>query len=463
MNKPLMNIGELAELLGGAQVRGSPRIGFTSVAIDTRTIEPKGLFFAIKGERDGHDFVQAAADANAAAAVVSHPVPVSIPQIIVPDPRQALLNSASIWRRRFEIPVIAIAGSNGKTTTTQMILSILKERYDQGHWVGTQGNLNNELGVALSLWRLRPEHEIAAFEVGMNHIGEMASIVSAIAPTISTVTNTMRDHQQFLASLEDTAKENGEVFVQLPRSGVAVINARDPFEHQWRLQAGNRRIVTFGTDGSDVFAGSRNGTNFILYTPVGNVAINLPIPGAHNVNNAVCAAAVMFARGIDPIDIKKGLENFSPVSHRGEVKKLKDGSVIIDDSYNANPDSMIAAVGLLVEYGHMPTIFVMGDMAELGAQSPQAHREIGEFAKTSGVKELFCLGNRTMDASEAFGEGARHFETREELLRALLEQLEKEPHAILFKASNFMRLYQVADALRQEIGKKETENKKDNS
>ncbi len=458
MDQTLMSIGELAELLGEAQIKGASQIRFSSVAIDTRKIQPRGLFFAIKAERDGHDFVQAAADADAAAAVVSHMVPVSIPQIVVKDPKEALLRSAQLWRKKFEIPVVAVAGSNGKTTTTQMILSILKERYEQGHWVGTKGNLNNELGVALSLWTLRQEHEIAAFEVGMNHIGEMASIVSAIAPTISTVTNTMRDHQQFLASLQDTATENGEVFAQLPRSGVAVINAADPFENIWKIQAGNHRIVTFGTDGSDVYAGKIGEDGFILYTPVGNIPIKLAVPGVHNINNAVCAAAVMFARGIDPVDIKRGLESFRAVSHRGEVRRLCDGSIVIDDSYNANPDSMIAAVKLLAEYRSLPTIMVMGDMAELGAQSPQAHREIGELAKSNGIKELFCLGNRTLDASEAFGEGARHFETKEELLEALRESLKQSPHAILFKASNFMRLYQVAEALCQE-----SDNKRENS
>ena len=226
MSEALMTIGEFAEMLGpDTQIKGAPGIKFSSVSFDSRSVRPNGLFFAIEGERDGHEFVQAASDAGAAAAVVTHFVPVSLPQVLVKDTREALLDSAKKWRSKFDLPVIAVAGSNGKTTTTQMVLSIIKERFQKGAWVGTEGNLNNELGVSLMLWKLRPEHQAACFEVGMNHIGEMRPLVSAIAPTIGTVTNTMRDHQEFLASLEETAKENGEVFAQLPRQGVAVINS----------------------------------------------------------------------------------------------------------------------------------------------------------------------------------------------------------------------------------------------
>ena len=245
MSEALMTIGEFAEMLGpDTQIKGAPGIKFSSVSFDSRSVRPNGLFFAIEGERDGHEFVQAASDAGAAAAVVTHFVPVSLPQVLVKDTREALLDSAKKWRSKFDLPVIAVAGSNGKTTTTQMVLSIIKERFQEGAWVGTEGNLNNELGVSLMLWKLRPEHQAACFEVGMNHIGEMRPLVSAIAPTIGTVTNTMRDHQEFLASLEETAKENGEVFAQLPRQGVAVINAVDPFAVEWRKMAGNNRVVT---------------------------------------------------------------------------------------------------------------------------------------------------------------------------------------------------------------------------
>ncbi|WP_290371803.1 UDP-N-acetylmuramoyl-tripeptide--D-alanyl-D-alanine ligase [uncultured Parasutterella sp.] len=455
MNEALMTIGELAEMLGAKEsLRGSPAVKFSSVHFDSRKIEPNGLFFAIKGENDGHEYVQNAADAGAAAAVVDHYVPVSIPQLLVKDTRAALLKSAAGWRQRFNIPVIAVAGSNGKTTTTQMILSILKNRYEPGTWVGTEGNLNNDLGVPLMLWRLRKEHEIAAFEVGMNHIGEMKPLVQAVSPTIGTVTNTMRDHQEFLASLSETAKENGEVFAQLPRQGVAVINATDPFAIEWRKMAGNHRVVTFGTEDSDVYAIPKSEDEFLLVTPVGRISIKLKVRGAHNFMNAVNASAVLFALGRDLVDIKNGLEKFEPVRHRGESCVLEDGTVLIDDSYNANPDSMLAAVRLLSQYPQKK-IFVAGDMGELGAQSPQFHKELGEVIRNAGIAHFFCVGNRMMDAAEGYGEGARHFDSIEELEEGLREEIVKEPCVVLFKASNFMKLYQLADRIRQNPPRKE--------
>lgn len=456
MDEPLMTLGEFAELVGdGASVRGAAGVRFSSVSFDTRSIRPNGLFFAIEGQRDGHEFVQAAAEAGAAAAVVRRPVPVSIPQIVVTDTKAAFLKSAAQWRKRFSIPVIAIAGSNGKTTTTQMILSILKNRHEPGTWLGTEGNFNNDLGVSLMLWGLRAKHEVAAFEVGMNHIGEMAPLLEAVAPTIGTVTNTMRDHQEFLATLEDTAKENGLVFSMLPRQGVAVINSADPFAVEWRKMSGNHRVVTFGTSFSDVYAADIKGSVFTLVTPVGQVQISLSVPGVHNITNAVNAAAVLFALGRDLCDIKSGLEMFKAAPHRSEAKPLSDGTLLIDDSYNANPDSMAAAVRMLSEYPE-PRIFVAGDMGELGAQSPALHRELGELVRKQGIKNFFCIGNRMMDAAEGYGEGARHFESAEELKAALFEQIAQAPGVVLFKASNFMKLFKVASDVAAKIGLQQT-------
>lgn len=444
-----MNLEEFAALLEqDTQIKGSPKVKFSSVSIDSRKVKPGDLFFAIKGQRDGHEFVQDAADGGAAAAVVDHPVPVSIPQVVVKDVRAALLESAAKWRSRFKIPVIAVAGSNGKTTTTQMILSILSVRYEPGQWVGTEGNLNNDMGVAMMLWKLRPEHQIAAFEAGMNHIGEMAPLVKAIAPTVATVTNTQRDHQEFLASLEETAKENGEVFKYLPLQGAAIINVEDPFYTLWRTMAGNTRVVTFGNSNADVYATYAD-DGFVLNTPVGKTLIKLQVPGDHNVKNAVCAAAVQFALGRDLSDIKKGLESFKAVRHRGELTRLNNGSIVIDDSYNANPDSMSAAVKLLASY-KQEKILVLGDMAELGVKAPQYHREIGVLAKSEGIKNFFSIGNRMLDAVDGYGEGARHFDTQEDLLNAIKEKMAEQPHVILFKASNSMKLFELADQLCKE-------------
>lgn len=454
MSEPLMTLSEFAESLSQeATIKGAASIRFSSVSFDSRKIEANGLFFAIKGARDGHDFVQAAADRGAAAAVVEHMVPVSIPQIIVKDAREALLESAGKWRSRFNITVAAVAGSNGKTTTTQMILSIIKSRFDAASWVGTEGNLNNDLGVSLMLWKLRPSTEVAVFEVGMNHIGEMAPLVRMIAPTVGVVTNTQRDHQEFLASLEETASDNGTVFSALPAGGTAVINDDDLFAQLWKRQADDHRIITFGRPDSQVW-GEKSEGGFELHTPQGHIHIDLHVPGDHNIRNAVCAAAVSYAMGRDLSDIKEGLESFRAVAHRSCVHNLRNGSVLIDDSYNANPDSMCAALDLLSTYD-MPKVFVMGDMGELGVKSMELHREVGQYAFNKKIDHFLSIGNRTMDADDAFGEGARHFETQEELKEALYELMNKEPVAVLLKASNFMKLYKIADQMIEE-------DKKDN-
>lgn len=452
MREPLMTIGELAEMLGpGVSIKGASGIRFSSVEIDSRKIQSNGLFFAIEAQRDGHDFVQDAADMGACAAVVSHIVPVSIPQVVVPDTREALLNSAALWRKKFSLPVIAVAGSNGKTTTTQMILSIIASRYEPDQWIGTLGNLNNDLGVAMMLWRLRPSHQIAAFEIGMNHIGEMAPLVRAVSPTVSVVTNTMRDHQEFLASLEETARENGCVYEELPQTGTAVINQADPYHQIWMEQAAKRRIVTFGTPSSDVYRKDLP-EGFELCTPLGDVDIELNVPGEHNKVNAVCAAAVEFAMGRDLFDIKVGLKNFKAVSHRGETRTLANDSCLIDDSYNANPDSMIASLKMLSELPGKK-LAILGDMGELGVKSVDFHKEIGNYALKLGIDEFYCLGNRMIDAAEAFGEKAKHFEDRSELVNSAVELLSSEKYSVLIKASNFMKLYEIADQIAEKVGK----------
>jgi UDP-N-acetylmuramoyl-tripeptide--D-alanyl-D-alanine ligase len=449
MNTFSMTLAEFVELIGGgAEIKGAPSVRFSSVAFDSRTVKSNALFFAIPAARDGHDFVQDAFDRGAAAAVVERVLPVSIPQIVVPDARAALLSSARAWRSRFKIPVVAVAGSNGKTTTTQMVLSVVRARFEEGKWVGTEGNLNNDLGVAMMLWKLRPETEVGVFEVGMNHVGEMQPLVEAIAPTVGAVTNTQRDHQEFLASLEETARDNGQVFSQLGAGGIAVINRADPFADLWIKEAGERRIVTFGTPESDVF-GVKSEKGFEIQMPTGRITVNLAVPGAHNEKNAVCAAAVSYAMGRDLGDIQKGLEDFRAVAHRGEVHKLADGTVFIDDSYNANPDSMIAALNMLAGCPG-EKLFVMADMGELGVKSVELHREVGRCAKQAGIGRMFALGNRTMDACDAFGEGAAHFESADELKAAIRAEIAAGPRTVLFKGSNFMRLFKVAEDLLQE-------------
>ncbi len=452
MPEALMSIGELAQELGEVKsIKGASGVKFSSVEIDSRKVKAGSLFFAIQGERDGHAYVQDAFDNGASAAVVSYIVPVSIPQLVVDDTRKALLHSAAIWRRKFGGQLAAIAGSNGKTTTTQMLLSIFDVACEPDRWVGTQGNLNNDMGVALTLWRLGRDTETAALEVGMNHVGEMRPIVEAMSPTVGAVTNTMRDHQEFLVSLEETARDNGEVFRQLPENGIAVINDADPFQGMWRELASGKTVVSFGADESDVHADHIFGTSFVLTVPQGGVSVTLGIPGRHNIKNAVCAAAVATALGIGPEEIKKGLEKFKATAHRGEVSVLEGGSVLIDDSYNANPDSMLAAIGMLKEF-ELPKVCALGDMAELGAQSVACHAEIGRAAKDAGIDHFMCVGNRMMDAADAYGKEAEHFETKEELTAALIERLKEKPCAVLVKASNSSGLHKIINNIKEQVG-----------
>ncbi len=455
MPDTLLSIGEFAKLLGDdVTIKGAAAIGFSSIEIDSRKVQKKGLFFAIKGERDGHDFVGAAADNGASAAVVDHMVLVSIPQIIVPNTRKALLHSASLWRNQFSLPLAAIAGSNGKTTTTQMISSIFKYRFDTDQWLATQGNLNNDMGVSLTLWRMRESHIMAAIEAGMNHLGEMEPVVAAVKPTVGVVTNTMRDHQEFLTTLEDTARENGEVYKQLPKKGIAVINEADPYKDIWIEQAGEHSMVTFGTPTSDVHAEEISGASFVLVTPHGRSTIWLKVPGIHNINNAVCAAATVYALGFELADIKTGLEKFEAAPHRGQVIHLKNGSILIDDSYNANPDSMLAGIDMLNDF-NLPKICFVGDMSELGTQSVAFHKEIGDAAREKGIDEFMCVGNRMMDAAEAFGKNALHFESKEEMTKKLIEKLQSTPSVVLVKASNSVGLYKVIDEIKQQVGVQE--------
>ncbi len=449
----LLTVAELAEELG-ATYKGAPEIAFSSVEIDSRKVKPGALFFAIKAERDGHQFVNAAYENGAVAAVVCEWVDSPIDQIKVTDTRKALLQSATFWRKRFNMPVLAVAGSNGKTTTTQMIISIVRHAYEDGHWLGTEGNLNNDMGAALMIWRMRPTQKVAILEAGMNHPGEMEDIVKAIAPTDGTVTNAMRDHQEFLGTLEETARENGEVFVQLPANGIAVINDEDPLHEIWYKQAAGKQIIGFGTEDSDVFAKDIKDNTFTLSLFGTELDVTLTVPGHHNIKNAVCAAACAHALGIEPKLIKRGLEKFEAAAHRSKLIKLKGGSCLIDDSYNANPDSMLAALDMLSGFA-LPKICVLGDMAELGTQSPALHAEVGRAAKEMGIQTMLCTGVFMQEAANSFGEGARHFNNKEEMAKELISMLKKEPHAVLIKASNSSGLHLIINAVAAEAGAQE--------
>lgn len=447
----LMTVAELARAVRAREVRGDARLTFSSVSTDTRSLEAGALFIALRGERfDAHEFVAAAHERGAIAAVVERPLAIDLPQIVVDDARRALGIGAAQWRARFALPVIAVTGSNGKTTVTQMIGSILAQAFGERQRLATQGNLNNEIGLPLMLWRLGPQHRAAVFELGMNHPGEIAALAELARPTVALVNNAQREHQEFMLSVEATARENGEVIAALPLAGegVAVFPADDACAPIWRELAGTRRVIDFALDTdatvTATYALSDTGAKISMATPAGLIEVTLGVAGVHNVRNALAAAACATAIGVEARAIRLGLERFRPVSGRGVRLRTREGAGLIDDSYNANPDSVRAAIDLLAGQPS-PRVLVLGDMGEVGGRGPEFHREVGNYAKARGIEHLYALGTMTGASVEAFGRG-HQFGTVEALVTELRPQLTPAT-TVLVKGSRFMRMERVVEAL----------------
>jgi len=448
----LMSVGELARAVGAQQAIGDARAGFSSVSTDTRTLAPGALFVALRGERfDGHDYIQTAVERGAAALLVERELPVQVPQIIVADARRALGEGAAQWRARFSLPVIAVTGSNGKTTVTQMIAAILAQAFGEKARLATRGNLNNDIGVPLMLWQLTRQHKAAVFELGMNHPGEIALLADWVRPTVALVNNAQREHQEFMQSVEATAQENGEVIAALPLSddGVAVFPADDACVAIWRKLAGTRRVVDFALEAYAVVTATwtpaPGGAQVSMATPDGVVEVALAVSGEHNVRNALAAAACAFAIGIEPRAIAAGLAAFRPVAGRGVRQRTAAGAVLVDDTYNANPDSVRAAITVLAGEP-APRLLVLGDMGEVGERGPEFHREIGAYARERGIDALYALGALGKHAVEAFGPGAMHFGDVEQLLAALRASIGTQG-TVLVKGSRFMKMERVVQAL----------------
>ena len=444
----MMQLTEAAAALGG---RTSGRdVRFTGVSTDSRTLSEGDLFVALRGERfDGHDFLKAAAAAKAAAAMVdsAYRGEVPLPALVVGDTRRSLGELARTWRARFAPALVAVTGSNGKTTVKEMLAAILRRHAGPGEAeravLATRGNLNNDIGVPLTLLALRHAHRWCAIELGMNHKGEIAHLAGIARPTVALVNNAQREHLEFLRSVEEVAAENASVYDALPADGVAVINADDPHAAFFRSRAGKRRMVEFGLAGAMVtgrYRLERLSSEIRLQTPLGEADATLAIPGLHNVRNALAAAACAVAVGIPARAIAEGLGAFRPYSGRLQVKKTAGGATVIDDSYNANPDSVRAAIDVLASCPP-PTALVLGDMGEVGEHGAEFHREVGAYARAKGVSQLLVLGEATRHAVDAFGEGARRFETVEDLVSQLKSQ------TVLVKGSRFMRMERVVAAL----------------
>ncbi len=454
----MMNLRQAQALLqaGGIPTRlvGDGEISFERVHTDTRSLQMGDLFVALKGERfDANDFLAAAKAAGAQAVIAHHGIDAALlPGLEVADSKLALGALAAAWRKPLALPVIAVTGSNGKTTVTQMIASILRAAYAHTAWA-TKGNLNNDIGVPLTLLGLTAAHRMAVIELGMNHPGEIAYLAGITQASVAVVNNAQREHLEFMQTVEAVARENGTVIQALPADGVAVFPADYAYAALWRGMAGTRRCISFALSGSADVTGSCDweggAWRVRAATPLGALSFRLAIAGQHNVKNALAAIAACVAAGV-PLDaIAKGLESFEAVKGRSRALSVRVSSrpiTVVDDTYNANPDSMRAAIQVLADLPG-PRLLVLGDMGEVGEQGPEFHAEAGRLAHAQGITHVLALGEMAVHAVQVCP-GAEHFADVDALLlraRALLPGVA----SMLVKGSRFMRMERVVEALAQ--------------
>jgi UDP-N-acetylmuramoyl-tripeptide--D-alanyl-D-alanine ligase len=448
----MMTLAQAQSWLPNGKLVGDPNTKINRVHTDTRNIASGDLFVALRGEKfDAQEFL-AQAKAAGAMAAIAHAglIEAGLPGIVVEDTRLALGTLAAGWRAQFTLPLIAVTGSNGKTTVTQMLASILKAWKHDLAWA-TKGNLNNDIGVPLTLLGLKADHQAAVVELGMNHPGEITYLAALTKPTVALVNNAQREHLEFMQTVEAVAHENASVFAALPEDGVAVFPADDAFTDVWRGLASTRRVIDYAMIGAaDVTARSEwagDAWRVHAATPAGSLSFRLAVAGRHNVKNALAAISCALAVDVPLPLIAQGLEAFEPVKGRSRAYLLNDAAhtiTLIDDSYNANPDSARAAVDMLSELPG-PHLLVLGDMGEVGDQGPEFHAEVGEYAVERGIEHLLCSGELMRYCAAAFP-GARHIGGVEALVDAVLTQM---PHyrSILVKGSRFMKMERVVDAL----------------
>jgi len=455
----MMSLREASAAIG-ARALGED-IRFSAVSTDSRTLSRGALFVALRGERfDGHRFLDAAREVGAAAAMIDEEArstadSVRLPLLVVGDTRQGLARLAAHWRSRFDIPLIVVTGSNGKTTVKEMIAAILRVHFGDTQVLATEGNLNNDIGLPLTLLNLRESHRAAVVELGMNHPGETASLAAIASPTVALVNNAQREHQEFMKGVAEVAREHGAVFDALQPDGVAVINADDEFAGYWRGLLAGRRVRDFGVDRPAQVSGRHElahfGSRIELRAPEGEAAVELHASGRHNVLNACAAAASALAAGSSLKAVVQGLAAFRPVGGRMQRFAARSGARLIDDSYNANPDSVRAAIDVLAaEPG--TKFLLLGDMGEVGERGAAFHEEIGRYARERGVDRLYAAGDLSRMSAEAFGKGARHFAAVEEMIAAAREEVIANTTALV-KGSRFMRMERVVQALAAEAQK----------
>ena len=447
----MLNLQETAQALN-ASLLGNPEAVYARVTTDSRDVRAGDLFVALKGERfDAHDFVEQALAQGAIAALVE--VAGSGNRIVVPDTLQALGQLAGYWRaKQAGIPLVAITGSNGKTSVKEMLASILAAHTGNANQVhATQGNLNNHIGLPLTLLGIRPEHRFVVAEMGMNHFGEIAYLTKIARPDVALVNNAGAAHLEALGSVEGVARAKGEIFSGLTGDGVAVINVDDEYAAIWRELAGEHAVLTFGIADAEISASEleldAQGSAFILATPLGSAQIRLAVPGLHNIRNALAAATAALALSIPLTDIAAGLCAWSGVKGRLQAKTARNGAQILDDTYNANPDSMRAAIDVLADIGRAKkTVLVLGDMAEVGSDASAMHAAIGAYARKKGIHVLYAVGAEMAHAVAAFGEQGHHFADKAALLAELSAQVSPQTQ-VLVKGSRSAKMEDVVNGL----------------
>ncbi len=440
-------LGTAAEMMQG-ELHGEDR-AFTGVSTDTRTLEQDALFIALSGPNfDAHDFVGEARERGAAAAVVTRLVDEDVAQIIVDDTLAALGRLGAAWRDALQVTVVGITGSNGKTTLKELTAACLSE---DATTIATHGNLNNEIGMPLMLSRIEPAHRYAVIEMGANHAGEIAYLTALAKPDVVAITNAAAAHLEGFGSIEGVAKAKGEILDGEKRPGVAVLNADDDYFDYWASRVADTRVVSFGLrEHADVSARSirptPDGTSFVLGLVGEDLEISLPLAGAHNVYNACAAAAIAMSLQVEPVRIKAGLESVAPVKGRLSPLPGRNGATLYDDSYNANPLSVVAAAEFLATLNGTK-LLVLGDMAELGDDAQKLHREVGDALRRAGIDRLVATGELSKATVEAFGRRGSWYAGVEELSDALLTELGDSVN-VLVKGSRSMRMERVVDALR---------------
>jgi len=449
----MMLLSQAAQVLN-ARLVGEDRT-FFAVSSDSRNLVQGDLFVALRGERfDGYSFVGNAAQAGAAGALVNsdsyHGEQIVCSLLLVDDTRLALGRLAAYWRKQLDIPLVAITGSNGKTTVKEMLASILRAAAGSLDAVlATKGNLNNDIGMPLTLLKLNMAHRYAVIEMGMNHLGEIDYLTRIAAPDVALINNASDAHLEGLGSVEAVAQAKGEIFAGLDAHGTAVINLDDEYAPLWREMAGAHQLLEFGFDTDADVSGTwhqhGNGLQLDVTAPQGMFAANMCVPGEHNARNALAASTAAIALNVPLEKIAVGLENFTGVPGRLEYKNGLHGCVVIDDTYNANPASLRAALGVLASSGGK-RVLVMGDMGELGDEAEYLHAEIGAEARRAGIDRLYALGALSRNSVREFGPAAQHFEHIEKLQEALEKELGANT-TVLVKGSRFMKMERVVKFL----------------